>query len=93
MECVNQSISVVWCSRPWSPVRMSAGRSVFYVDPPAFVNPSVNPPSLERVPVMVANCSLCPLLVILELSTDSVAFIMNNVCDLTILPQFSKQVL
>ena len=52
---------------------MSAGRSVFCVDPPAFVNPSANPPSLERVPVMVANRSLCPLLVILELSTDSVA--------------------
>lgn len=61
--------------------------------PTCLCEPICQPPSLERVPVMVANCSLCPLLVILELSTDSVAFIMNNVCDLTILPQFSKQVL
>uniref|UniRef100_A0A8C6DSZ5 Uncharacterized protein n=1 Tax=Moschus moschiferus TaxID=68415 RepID=A0A8C6DSZ5_MOSMO len=49
------------------------GRQVFCIDPPAFVNPSVNPASLERAPGMVVNCSLCSLLVILELSTDSVA--------------------
>lgn len=73
MERVNRSISVVWCSCPWSPVRMYTGRSVFCIDPPAFVNASVSPPSLERAPVMVVSCSLCPLLVILELSTDSFA--------------------
>lgn len=34
--------------RPWSPVRMSTGRAVFCVDPPAFVNPSTPLPRRER---------------------------------------------
>uniref|UniRef100_A0A8C9E9N7 Uncharacterized protein n=1 Tax=Phocoena sinus TaxID=42100 RepID=A0A8C9E9N7_PHOSS len=57
-------------------MRIYTRHSVFCIVPPAFVNSSVNPSSFEREPVMVVNScslSLSPLLVILELSTDSSA--------------------
>lgn len=41
--------------------------------PTCLCEPICQPPFLGESAATVANCSLCPLLVILELSTDSVA--------------------
>uniref|UniRef100_A0A667H6Q1 Uncharacterized protein n=1 Tax=Lynx canadensis TaxID=61383 RepID=A0A667H6Q1_LYNCA len=55
-------------------MRIYTWHSVFCIDPPTFVNSSVNPSSSERAPEVVKSLFfLSLLLVILELSTDSSA--------------------